>query len=93
MISVICDIIDCIRNVLQIISLVNIFTIHYANQPLKNGVEVRIKCLNTSIPYLVGIDKQMLESSHYQGCNALVLITVLQTLINESLEVYIVCED
>jgi hypothetical protein len=42
MISVICDIIDCIRYILQIISLVNIFTIHYANQSLKNGVEVRI---------------------------------------------------
>ena len=93
MISIICDIIDSIRNILQIISLVNIFTIHNANQPLKNGVEVRIQNLNTSVPYLVGIDKQMLESSYYQSSNTLVLITVLQTLINESLEVYIVCED
>ena len=93
MISIVCDIIDSIRNILHLISLMNIFTIHNANQPLKNGVEVRIQHLNASLSYLVGIDEQMLESAHNKVCNGLVFITVLQTLINESLKVYIVCED
>lgn len=90
MISVISDIIDCIRNILQLISLVNILAIHNAHQPLKNGVEVRIQHLNASLSYLISVDKQMLESTHYKVCNSLMLIAMLETLIDEGLEVYFV---
>lgn len=90
MISVISDVIDGIRDILQLVSLVNIFTVHDADESLKDGVEVRIEHLSAPPSNLVGVDEQVLKGAHNEIRDGLMLVTVLQALVNEGLEVYFV---
>lgn len=93
MIGIICDVIDCIRYVLQLISLVNVFAIHYAHQSLEDGVEVGIQQLDASLAQFAGVDEQMLKGTYDQIGDSLMFITMCETLIDEGLKVSLVSED
>lgn len=93
MVSIVSDIINGITNVLQLICLVYVFSVHNFHQLHKDGIKVRVKHLDAFRPDLLGIDEQVLESADYQVADQLMFVTMLETLFNKGLEVDVTLEN